>query len=315
MRADGKPRIVDAHMHLYDSDQVRYEHMEHTDSMMVALLGDYSTLPRRYLYEDYVADLKDVDVAGIVWHEFIAGDWRREAEWAQRLAERLPVPMAAVELVDFLEPDLEARLDVYAQHANVAAVRQHLGWDGKNSMRCMAKRGDLLTDSRWREGVRRLKNYRFRCSLEVFSSQLPDLLTVIRENLEIGFTIALMGWPLPTDEEFARWKRSLRDIARCDNVRLSISALECVFGMDWVPGMAHEWVEAAMEIFGTERVMFGSHRPISRLARKVAQPYAAYEELIPGLSAAERDAVFAGNAARWFWGVLDRAKVRVPESA
>jgi predicted TIM-barrel fold metal-dependent hydrolase len=289
--------------------------MERRDAMLEALLGDYSALPRRYLFDDYVADLRDVEVAGIVWHEFIAVDSLREAEWAQRYAESLPVPMAIVELVDFLAPDLEARLDAYAQHANVAAVRQHMGWDDSNAMRCMASRGDLLTNERWREGVRLLKKYRFRCSLEVFSPQLPELLKVIRENPDTGFTIALMGWPTPTDEEFGRWKRSLGEIARCENARLTISALECVFGMDWEPAKARVWVEAAIELFGTERVMFGSHRPISRLARKVAQPYAAYEELTAGLSAAERDAVFAGNAARWFWGVLDRAKVRVPELA
>jgi hypothetical protein len=32
-------------------------------------------------------------------------------------------------------------------------------------------------------------------------------------------------------------------------------------------------------------------------------------------SAAERDAMFHTNAARWFWSVLDSTKVRMPESA
>ena len=70
-----------------------------------------------------------------------------------------------------------------------------------------------------------------------------------------------------------------------------------------------------IELFGTKWVMFGGHRPISRLARRVAHPYAAHEEMTEGLSEAERDAVFRGNAARWFWGGRDRKKVRVPESA
>ena len=74
-------------------------------------------------------------------------------------------------------------------------------------------------------------------------------------------------------------------------------------------------METAIELFGTKRVMFGGHRPISRLARRVAHPYAAHEEMTEGLSEAERDAVFRGNAARWFWGGRDRKKVRVPESA
>jgi predicted TIM-barrel fold metal-dependent hydrolase len=303
-------------MHLYDSQQNRYEHMQRTDAMLKALLGDYSALPRRYLFEDYVADLSDVEIDGIAWHEFISVDPQREAEWAQRLAEQLPVPMAIVELVDFLAPDLEARLDAYTQHANVASVRQHMGWDAKNPMRCMASCGDLLTNERWRQGVQLLRRYRFKCSLEVFSPQLSDLLGVIRENPETGFTVAVMGWPPPAaDEEFVRWKQGLREIGSCDNVRLTISAVECVFGMEWEPVKARPWVEAAIEVFGTERVMFGSHRPISRLARKVVDPYRAYGEMTAGLSAAERNAVFAGNAARWFWGGLDRAKVLMPESA
>jgi predicted TIM-barrel fold metal-dependent hydrolase len=303
-------------MHLYDSHANKYEHMESVDPMLKALLGDYSALPRRYLFEDYVNDLEDVEVDGIVWHEFIAVDPPKELTWAQRMAERLPVPMAMVVLADFLAGDLEERLDAYTQHANVASVRQHLGSDPNNPLRCMAMRGDLLRDARWREAVRLLRKYRFRCSLEVFSPQLPDLLSVIRENADTGFTIAVMGWPTPADdEEFARWKRSLREIASCENVRLTISAVECVFGMDWEPMQARRWVEAAIELFGTERVMFGSHRPISKLARKVAQPYAVYEQMTDGLSETERNAVFGGNAARWFWDVLDRAKVRMPKSA
>lgn len=300
-------------MHLYDSQQNRYAHMEQVDAMLEALLGDYAALPRPYLFDDYLADMSDVTVDGIVWHEFIAADPLREAEWAQRLAERLPVPMAMVELVDFAAPDLEALLDAYTQYANVASVRQHLGWDASNPLRCMAKRGDLLTDGRWRQGVRLLSRYRFKCSIEVFSPQLPELLAVIRENPEIGFTVAVMGWPTPAnDEEFMRWKRNLREIARCENVRLTISAVECVFGMEWEPAQARRWVETAMELFGTERVMFGSHRPISRLARKVMHPYAAYEEMTQGLSEEERDAVFRGNAARWFFDGLRKRCIRAP---
>src|SRR5689334_6203075 len=120
--AQGKQRIVDAHMHLYDSRANKYEHMESVDPMLEALLGDYSALPRRYLFTDYAADLSNVEIDGIVWHEFIAVDPPSEITWAQRLAERLPVPMAMVALADFLAQDLEERLDVYTQHANVASV-------------------------------------------------------------------------------------------------------------------------------------------------------------------------------------------------
>ena len=290
-------------MHLYDCRENRYAHLERTDAMFEALIGDYSTLPRRYLFEDYARDMGGWEIAGIVWHEFIAADAVREVQWAERLAETVPVPMAIVGLVDFLAPDLEARLDAYAGCGHVAAVREHLGWDEVDAMRRFAIRGDLPTDARWRAGLSLLKKYRFKCSLEVFSPQLPDVCAMVQRNPEIGFTVAVMGWPSSVDDaEFARWKRDMGALAACQNVLVSISALECVFGMSWQASEARRWVDAVMELFGTERVMFGSHRPISLLARKVANPHDIYEEITRDLSETERDAVFRGNAGRWFFG-------------
>jgi predicted TIM-barrel fold metal-dependent hydrolase len=305
MHASGRRRVVDAHMHLYDGLANRYEHLERVDAMFEALIGDYSTLPRRYLFDDYVADMSSVEIDGIVWHEFLAADPLREVEWAQRLAEGLRVPMAIVGPVNFLAPDLEATLESYARCANVAVVREHLGWDGGDPLRRFAKRPDLLRDARWRRGLSLLKRFRFQCSLEVFSSQLPDLLPVVEENPEIGFTIAVMGWPIAVDgEEFVRWRQSMAAISACENVRATVSAVECVFGMGWQVSQAQPWVDAVFELFGTERVMFGSHRPISQLARSVANPYDSYEALTRDLREAERDAVFRLNAARWFFGGL-----------
>jgi predicted TIM-barrel fold metal-dependent hydrolase len=305
MHATARRHIVDAHVHLYDSRENRYEHLEHVDAMFEALIGDYASLPRRYLLDDYLADEADRDIEGIVWHEFMSADPLHEVEWAQRLAETLPIPMAIVGLVDFLAPELEATLENYARCANVAAVREHMGWEEDNPLRRFANRPDLLSDPRWRQGLSLLKRYNFKCSLEVFSPQLADLLPVIEANPEIGFTIAVMGWPATLDEhEFARWKHSLAAVSACENGRVTISAAECVFGMNWRVSEAQPWVDAVFELFGTERVMFGSHRPISRLARNFASPYEAYREMTKGLSEAERDAVFRLNAAEWFFGGL-----------
>jgi predicted TIM-barrel fold metal-dependent hydrolase len=301
MRSSEKPRVVDVHVHLYDSEKNRYEHLERVDAMFEALIGDYSALPRRYLLEDYLADERALEIDGIVWHEFMSADPLREVEWAQRLAETLPIPMGIVGLVDFLAPDLEARLERYAACANVVAVREHLGWDEGNPLRRFAKRGDLLSDARWRRGLGLLKGDRFKCSLEVFSSQLPEMLPVIQQNPEIGFAIAVLGWPIAVDAHgFARWKHSLRELSECENARITISAVEAVFGMYWQVMQVQPWVDTVFELFGTKRVMFGSHRPISRLARNFPSPYQAYQEMTKGFSNTERDAIFRLNAVDWF---------------
>jgi predicted TIM-barrel fold metal-dependent hydrolase len=300
-------KVVDAHAHLYDHAENRYEFLERVDPMFEALIGDYAVLPRRYLLEDYMADEPDVAVDGLIWHEFLSDDPVREVRWAQRMVEQVSVPMAIVGLVDFLAPDLEERLEAYTQCPNVAGVREHLGWDESNPMRRFAKRGDLLTDPRWQEGLRRLARYRFRCSLEVFSPQLPELLRVVQLNPNIGFTIAVMGWPIATDKAtFTQWRKSIAELGACDNVRIVISALECVFGMGWSLRVAQPWVDAVFELFGTERTMFGSHHPLCGLSRSFPRSYVAYRKLASALSETEQDAVFRLNAQRWFIEGLPR---------
>jgi predicted TIM-barrel fold metal-dependent hydrolase len=178
----------------------------------------------------------------------------------------------------------------------------HLGWDDANPLRRFAKRPDLLTDSRWLDGLKLLARYEFKCSLEVFSPQLPDLLAAVRLNPDIGFTIAVMGWPIATSEvEFTRWKQGLADLSACGNVRIVVSAIECVFGMAWSLPKVQPWVQTVFELFGPKRTMFGSHRPICKLSTSFPNPYSACEKMSECLSSSERDAVFRLNAAEWFF--------------
>jgi predicted TIM-barrel fold metal-dependent hydrolase len=313
MNASKKRRIIDAHVHLYDHTQNRHDFLERVDPMFLALVGDYSALPRRYLLENYLADEPDLEIAGLIWNEFLSSEPLREVLWAQHMAQDLQVPMAIVGLVDFLAPDLEERLDAYAQCANVTAVREHLGWDPDSPLRRFAKRPDLLTDTYWRHGLTCLARYRFKCSLEVFSPQLPDLLTVVQLNPNIGFTIAVMGWPITTDKhEFRRWRQNLADLSACENTRIVISAIECIFGMDWSIETVQPWLDVVLELFGAERTMFGSHHPICGLSSSHPTPYPACAAMTAALSSSEQDRVFRANAADWFFGGLLLPGAQIP---
>lgn len=303
MTAAPKRRIVDVHLHLYDHTQNRHEFLESEDKMFRALVGDYSSLPRTYRFEDYVADAGDVEVEGLVWNEFLSTDPVKEVRWAQSVAENLAVPIALVGLADLLATDLEKTLDLYSQCSRLSAVRQHLGWDETNPLRRFAPRGDLLTDPRLLQGLKTLAKYKFKCSLEMFAPQLGDFRVVAEKSPDISFWIPVIGWPLDlSDAGFARWKRDMQALSALSNVRVTVSALECVFGMDWAIAEATPWIETLFELFGTQRVMFGSHRPLCKLSRSFPNAYRAYEKFVAGLSAAEQDLVFGKNAAEWFFG-------------
>lgn len=306
--------ILDAHAHLYDGTVNRHAFLDRPDPTMTALVGDYSALPRRYLLEDYLADSRSCRVTGLVAHEYLAADPLAEMRWLQRQADAAAIPLAIVALADFQDPGLDARLEAYGDLPAITAVRQHLGWDDTKPDRHFASRPDHLADPAWRRGLARLRPTGWRCGLEVFAPQLADLAQVVRREPEIGFTIAVLGWPLDppqvghwpvgpggaVPESFARWRRDLAALARCPNTRLSVSASECILGMAWTTDQLRPWLLAAIDLFGPARTMLGSHLPICRLSHGFARLYATYRELLAGFSADERDLMFRGVAAEWF---------------
>ncbi|WP_114241001.1 amidohydrolase [Dyella sp. C9] len=294
-------RIVDAHVHLYDIQQNRHRFLEKTDPGYEAFVGNYNSLPRRYLLDDYLADTHGYPVDAIVWHEFLSDEPWREAAWAQQRADAGGLRHALVAKVDFLDPALEAALERYADLRNVTAVREHLVWDDSHPLKRFAKRPDLMRDPAWRRKLRVLERHQFKCGLEVFSSQLGDLIEVIHQYPNIGFTIAVMGWPIDTTwPGFERWRCDITSVARCGNVCMDISALECVFGMQWAWDDAQPWIRTAIECFGPSRCMLGSHLPIAKLSTGFGELYRRYEQITEGCSADEIDELFYGVANRWF---------------
>jgi predicted TIM-barrel fold metal-dependent hydrolase len=293
--------FVDAHAHLYNSLVIRHGIFERKDPIFEALVGDYSALPRTYLLDDYLRATTSRKVEGIVWHEFITEEPLKEIAWAEKMAAASAVPMALVGLVDFADPGLPQRLEVYRPLPNLTAVRQHLGWDERNPLRCIACRSDFMTDPAWLKGLDRLGGENLRCGLEVFAPQLPELLTVVRGHPDIAFTIAVMGWPTDLGSDaYARWRSDMSALGRCENTCASISAIECIFGMSWTEEQVEPWILSVVEAFGPKRSMFGSHLPIDALSHGFDRLYDAYDRILAAFSEDERDVMFRTTASNWF---------------
>jgi predicted TIM-barrel fold metal-dependent hydrolase len=300
-------RIIDSHLHFFDHTQNTHPFFQRRDPGFEAFVGNYDALPRRFLPADYLAAVADADgyrAEGVVWHEFLSTDAYQEAAWAQQLAnESAPsgLRIALCALVEFLDPELEAKLDRYASLPNLTAVREHVIWDDTNPLRRFSTRPHVMRERAWSKQLPLLKRYGLKCGLYAFAHQLPDVIDIVRKHPDIGFTSALIGWPLDlSDEGFARWKRDLAELAACDNVRMDISALECLFGMQWRIGDAARWVSTTIETIGVSRCMFGSHMPIAGLSVGFAEVYRRYGEMLRECSASELDEMFYGVANRWF---------------
>lgn len=294
-------KIIDAHAHFYNHKENHHPFLDTVDPGYEAFVGDYSALPRIHLPNDYREETKGFEVEGVIWHELFSDDPIQEARWGQALADKDPLIKALVTLVDFLDPGLEENLEAYCALPLVTAVREHMVWDPENPKRRFAKRPDLLRDPAWQKRLGLLKQHSFKCGLEVFSHQIPDVIHVVRLYPEIGFTIAILGWPIDiTPEGFNQWKRDIKELSRCDNCCMSISAIECIFGMNWTRDQIRPWILEAIEAFGVNRTMFGSHLPIVQLSCSFQKLYDSYFAITADLSSEEKEKLFCRVAADWF---------------
>ena len=293
-------KIVDSHIHFYDNKANKHHFLDEFDPNYAAFVGDYSKMPRKYLLENYLHDSTDYQVSGVVWHEFLSSDPIKEVKWAQDLTSQSRIRQAMVALIDFLDPELESKLEIYNTFSIVTAVREHMVWDNENPRKRFAKRSDILQDVNWQKRLELLNKYNFKCGLEIFAPQVPDLIKVIQLYPNIGFTIALMGWPLYiSDEGYQLWVKDIKQLSQCKNICVGISAIECIFGMDWTLEQITPWILSAIEIF-EQRCMFGSHMPIANLSCSFTDLYTAYEKIIAGFSLAEKENLFHRVATNWF---------------
>lgn len=119
-------KIIDAHIHFYNNQVNKHTFLDEVDPNYEAFVGDYSSMPRIYLPEDYLEDTNGLQVEGVIWHEFLSEDPMKEAQWAQEICNQTKIKTAMVTIVDFLQDDLEKMLEGYSALDSVTAVRQHL---------------------------------------------------------------------------------------------------------------------------------------------------------------------------------------------
>ncbi|WP_053850609.1 amidohydrolase [Streptomyces sp. NRRL B-24085] len=90
----------------------------------------------------------------------------------------------------------------------------------------------------------------------------------------------------------------MRDLARRPNVVAKVSGLTSGLAPGpWRPTDLADPVTAAVESFGSQRLLYGSDRPLAELGGGAVPWKSAVETHLDGLSAAERARMFGGNAA------------------
>lgn len=149
----------------------------------------------------------------------------------------------------------------------------------------------------------------------VKTEHLPHLLRFARRYPALPIVIDHCAKPVvsrgPGHAEFANWRDGMRALANLPQVCCKLSGLVTEVGAGWQPGMLSPYVDTVLELFGPQRLMWGSDWPVLNLAADYPAWVHATESLLHRLDPTAAQAVWCSTAERFYR--LSPARPRSPQ--
>lgn len=292
-------RVVDPHVHLWDTEQVSYPWLANPG---VAYSGDNRLLPGRYDPAALLRDGAAIEVQKSVHVEANPADPLAEARWLQALADD-PVnkghPHGIVAYADLSQQRVAELLERLAALRNLRGIRQILNMHADARYNYVGKR--YLEDPQWRLNMRKLARYGWSFDLQIYPAQVAAALAVIDANGDIVFIVNHAGMFVDrhSTRGWQEWRDGLRRLAARDNTAVKLSGF-AMFDHHWTVESFRPYVLEAIDAFGPARAMFASNFPIDGLHGSYAALWSAYAEIVSGASDDAKDLLFRGNATRYY---------------
>jgi len=215
-----------------------------------------------------------------------------ENRWVLGLAERHPFLAGVVGWVDLASEDCERQLLEFLDHPKFVGVR-HVTQDEPDD--------DFIVRPEVLRGLAVLEKHEVPFDLLFYVKHLRHVPTLASQLPDLPMVIDHLAKPEIKSHRTENWLPDFRAAAKFANVYCKLSGM--VTEADWEHWTANDlkpYVQSALDLFGPERLMFGSDWPVCELAGSYEQVYHALVEALGPISEAERDRIFGGTATAFY---------------
>ncbi|MDF2959186.1 MAG: amidohydrolase [Paenibacillus sp.] len=271
---------IDAHQHYWKTER-----------------GDYGWLTpdKGILFADYMPEQLDGHLQRYGFDRSVvvqAAPTMEETEFMLSLYEKHDSIAGVVGWLDLDSPD-------FPEHYN--KFRRHPGFIGFRPMIQDLPDPWILRPTVMKN-LERVANDGFPIDLQLRPRHLPYILEAMRDFPALTAVVDHAAKPFIAEGIIEPWKSHMTALAAYPNVMCKLSGLVTEADQsswrheDFIPYVHH-----IIEVFGLDRVMFGSDWPVCLTTCSYGEVYEALQNALPGgLFQHDYDAIFGGNAARFY---------------
>lgn len=268
--------VIDAHQHFWDLDEVDYPW----------LTEELGPIFRTFAPDELRPQLEAAGVDGTVLVQ--SANSREDTESMLRIAAAHPWVHGVVGWVPLEDPG--GARDALDAHADpmLCGIRHliHIEPDP-----------DWVVADRIAPGLDLLAERDLAFDVVAVSDRhLSHVPALARRHPSLRLVIDHLAKPPIAEGRLEPWRASLAAAAAHPNVYAKISGLNTAASADWDADELRPYVHVALELFGAERLMFGSDWPVATLAGDYAQVIAATRAILEELSGSEQRRILGGTA-------------------
>ena len=238
--------MLDAHHHLWKYDPSQYPWIE-----------GKSVLAQDYLLPELIENTTAAEVTGTIAVQ--ARQTLEETDWLLELSDQCDLIRGVVGWVPLADPDVTEHLDRLTQHCKFKAVR-HVVQDEPDD--------NFILGTEFNRGIAKLKDYDLVYDILIFQRHLPQTLEFVDRHPGQSFVIDHIAKPVIHNGRIEdEWQHGMTALAERDNVNsVKISGMVTeVTDSQIDEATLKNYFEKSLEIFGPERLCFGTDWPVCLL--------------------------------------------------
>ncbi|QEC69382.1 amidohydrolase family protein [Panacibacter ginsenosidivorans] len=194
--------------------------------------------------------------------------------------------------VDLQADNIEERLRYYQQFNKMKGFRHILQGEEDRA---------LMVKPAFKHGISLLNKYNYAYDILIFPDQLKYAYELVKAFPDQRFVIDHIAKPYIKDKKIDEWKKDISLFNNCANVYCKISGM--VTEADWKQWKKEDfapYLDAVVETFDTDRIMFGSDWPVCLVAASYEKMLGLVQNYFAFFSKDEQDAFFGGNAIQFY---------------